>query len=262
MAHNSRFMMRFIITFALFGSVPSAFAALAINPAMDITQLVRVQPILVGNSDGSNRAEFFGNSSQQSIIEGFIDDIWAQAGIDVDFLPSTTWDSTRANNGLGLFGANGTINSADAAGVNHPDPSVINMYFVNQVGGSAHSENSASGVGVVGGSGVRQFVGTNLLDDTGGQEVIASVVAHEIGHNFGLPHIVMFQNLMQAANSPNDGEELNSGQIATALNSGLSVDVVVTPPPPVPLPAAAWLFGSALLGLVGVRRRRRPLAFA
>jgi hypothetical protein len=30
-----------------------------------------------------------------------------------------------------------------------------------------------------------------------------------------------------------------------------------TPPPPVPLPAAVWLFGSGLLGLVGVSRRRK-----
>jgi hypothetical protein len=29
-----------------------------------------------------------------------------------------------------------------------------------------------------------------------------------------------------------------------------------TPPPPVPLPAAVWLFGSGLLGLLGVGRRR------
>lgn len=260
MAHKSRFMMRFIITLALFGSVPSAFAALAINPAMDITQLVRVQPIIVANNNGSDPAEFFGNPGQQSIIEGFIDDIWAQAGIDVDFLPSTNWNSTFANGGPGLFQ---TIDAADAAGVNNPDSSVINMYFVNQIGGSAPGENSASGVGVVGGNGVTQFVGSNLLGFTGGQEVIASVVAHEIGHNLGLNHIVMAENLMQQAGSANDGERLNSAQIATALNSGLSVDVVVTPsPPPVPLPAAAWLFGSALLGLVGVKRRRRPLAFA
>jgi hypothetical protein len=30
-----------------------------------------------------------------------------------------------------------------------------------------------------------------------------------------------------------------------------------TAPPPVPLPAAVWLFGSGLLGLVGVSRRRK-----
>jgi hypothetical protein len=31
---------------------------------------------------------------------------------------------------------------------------------------------------------------------------------------------------------------------------------VGNPPPPVPLPAAVWLFGSGLLGLLGVGRRR------
>jgi hypothetical protein len=29
------------------------------------------------------------------------------------------------------------------------------------------------------------------------------------------------------------------------------------PPPTVPVPAAVWLFGSGLLGLVGVARRRK-----
>ncbi|MGI9287687.1 MAG: VPLPA-CTERM sorting domain-containing protein [Pseudomonadales bacterium] len=252
MARRSRFVMHFIATLALFGGAPSAFAALAINPAMDITQLVRVQPIIVANDNGTSPAESFGNSGQQSIIEGFIDDIWAQAGIDVDFLPSTNWNSTFANDGPGLFR---TIDAANAAGVNNSDPNVINMYFVNMIGGSAPGENSASGVGVVGGNGVTQFVGTNLLSFTGGQEVIASVVAHEIGHNLGLNHIVMAENLMQAAGSTNDGERLNSSQITTALNSGLST-VLTNPPPPIPLPAAAWLFGSALIGLVGVKRRR------
>jgi hypothetical protein len=33
-----------------------------------------------------------------------------------------------------------------------------------------------------------------------------------------------------------------------------------TPPPPVPLPAAVWLFGSGLLGLFGVGRRRAAAA--
>ena len=28
-------------------------------------------------------------------------------------------------------------------------------------------------------------------------------------------------------------------------------------PPPIPVPAAVWLFGSGLLGLVGVARRRK-----
>jgi hypothetical protein len=41
-----------------------------------------------------------------------------------------------------------------------------------------------------------------------------------------------------------------SGQLVLAGNGG-------TAPPPIPLPPAVWLFGSGLLGLVGVSRRRK-----
>jgi hypothetical protein len=34
-------------------------------------------------------------------------------------------------------------------------------------------------------------------------------------------------------------------------------DYTITYPSSVPLPAAAWLFGSGLLGLIGVARRKR-----
>jgi hypothetical protein len=36
----------------------------------------------------------------------------------------------------------------------------------------------------------------------------------------------------------------------------LTISSASAPPPPVPLPAAVWLFGSGLLGLLGVGRRR------
>lgn len=50
----------------------------------------------------------------------------------------------------------------------------------------------------------------------------------------------------------------HSCQVAwNGFSSNLVVDVAkVVPPASVPLPAAAWLFGSGLLGLVGVSRRR------
>jgi hypothetical protein len=43
--------------------------------------------------------------------------------------------------------------------------------------------------------------------------------------------------------------------LTLGTNGTLSVGGT-TPPPPVPLPAAVWLFGSGLLGLFGVGRRR------
>ena len=39
-----------------------------------------------------------------------------------------------------------------------------------------------------------------------------------------------------------------------------NVEMLVEPPSAVPVPAAVWLFGSGLLGLVGVARRKKALA--
>ena len=48
--------------------------------------------------------------------------------------------------------------------------------------------------------------------------------------------------------------QTNSG----ATTSGyFTLTGTTTPPPQVPIPAAAWLFGSGLLGLAGTARRRR-----
>jgi hypothetical protein len=45
--------------------------------------------------------------------------------------------------------------------------------------------------------------------------------------------------------------------IRTLDAQGNTIFVAGTPNPvPTPIPAAAWLFGSGLLGLVGIRRRK------
>ncbi|WP_279246977.1 hypothetical protein [Candidatus Litorirhabdus singularis] len=46
------------------------------------------------------------------------------------------------------------------------------------------------------------------------------------------------------------------GGAATCLSVAYFDNVEMLVPAPVPLPAAAWLFGSALMGLVGLSRRR------
>ena len=50
-------------------------------------------------------------------------------------------------------------------------------------------------------------------------------------------------------NGPFDGQTPAFNGVMTCQNC--------TPPPAVPVPAAVWLFGSGLLGLVGVARRRK-----
>jgi len=233
------------------GGISTASAALVVNAASPITEVVNVQAIVVSDNDGTNTAEFFGNSSQQTAIEGFIDDIWAQAGIDINFLSANTWNSTFANNGTSDPRPNSDLATivadGSSAGVANANPDVINMYFVNIAAGFGPlSENSAAGLAFLGGNGITQYVGSNLLSFTSGQEVIAGVVAHEIGHNLGLGHIAETDNLMESGSS---GQLLNSTQISTALASNFSVAVV-------PVPPALVLFLSGL-GVLGFYKRKR-----
>ena len=57
----------------------------------------------------------------------------------------------------------------------------------------------------------------------GGLEVIASVVAHELGHNLGLNHVVAPANLLHSGATPPSGDNfITQGQINTIVNSSLT----------------------------------------
>lgn len=245
-------------------TVPASASALIVNSAQPVTDVVTVQPIIVSDNDGANTANFFGDSSQQSAIKGFIDTIWAQAGIDVNFLNVNTWDNTFAN--WGTDGPTTTIGSGvrpesdlnqivtngTTAGVTHTNPNVINMFFVRIAAGfGLLGDNSAAGLATLDGNGVTQYVGTNLLGFDSGRETIASVVAHEIGHNLGLDHNSLTENLL----SQEHGQRLNSDQTTIALNSNLSVPVSAVPVPP-----AVILFLSGLDVVSWFGRRRQSKA--
>jgi len=57
-------------------------------------------------------------------------------------------------------------------------------------------------------------------------------------------------------------DKSGSGLTANTTTINWQISGAVPPPvtPTVPVPAAAWLFGSGLLGLAGTARRRRTAA--
>ena len=190
--------------------------------AAETTRRIYIQPIVVSNDNGSNTATYFGNDEQSFDIRREIDEIYLQAGIDIEFLEERTINSTFFNSGVGT-GVRTTrdlsniVRQGDQAGVGHTDGLILDAYFVNRVPGfGVTSANTANGLAFVGANGITMHTGENLLSFGSGRDLIARVTAHEIGHNLGLGHV------SEAGNLLDNGTNLNASQIATAQSSDFS----------------------------------------
>jgi len=233
-------------------SWPNAEATIVVDPAMPIDREVVVQLIQAREDNGTGAATVLGNAAQRLSIEMALDQIWAQAGINVTLLATVTpYNSSfalDANNSGGTrptSDLNTIFVQASTAGVLNTG-NVINTIFVDHVPGfTVLSENSAAGLASLPGNRINMFTGDNLLGFQNGLDVIASVFAHEIGHNLGLNHTGNgTANLMSPGGT---SEQLSAGQIIIARSSGL-LRVV-------PEPGTAILVALGI-GLFAVRGRR------
>jgi hypothetical protein len=116
-------------------------------------------------------------------------------------------------------------------------------------GGSVYSFANGSTAGQVWGKGTGNIAGSTDLygqgADQAGVGLGTAATLYGLTGNSGTGQVqsyVLGTNLMMTANG--------------------TLQVGGTTPPPIPLPAAVWLFGSGLLGLVGVGRRRAAAATA
>ena len=202
------------------------FADQTRDPAISSLYELVVRPIVVSNTNGSNTATFFGDAATQLEIENLIDDIFAQANIDVVWENAVSYNNTFANfgnpgrrPGLDL---NRIVDAGDAAGVGSSNPNVIDAYFVQRAAGfGSVNDSTANGLAFVNANGTSIHVGDNLLNFQAGIEVIAGVVAHELGHNLGLNHVEAASNLLNSGQTTrsNGNNFITSGQIATIQNS-------------------------------------------
>jgi hypothetical protein len=208
------------------------YADVIVNNAQPITKRVTVQIVQTAASDGSNAAPMFGNAAQQQAIFEMANQIWAQAGVEIAFkFRAGTWNWDFA-----LTGSPGNnsprpgsdvatiVTAASQLSVTDPNPTVINLYLLRIVPGfSQMSDNTCAGQSLTGQNGVTLWVGPNTPATSAGRDLVAHVLAHEIGHNLGLVHVTESQDLMQANYSP--GELLNTSQAAAARGSAFALNV-------------------------------------
>ncbi len=180
--------------------------------------------------------------------------IWSQAGIGVSFDFAGTINSTLYINIDDTVLGKGFADLHSDYGTKGPSSTAIDMFLVRTINGAYGEAWLGFGGFVIAMDSVMAFNGGIGRLDT---------IAHELGHNLGLPHFASPDQLMASGGIRNvpasladinpDGlklDKITPQQAATARASSLLRDVTTTPEP-----VSMALAGAGILALVIIRRR-------
>jgi len=173
---NSINKLRLITVFFL-ASITQLIFAQKLQPYILI-----IQPIVVQSDEGTNPASM-------ALPESLVDSAYLMAGVDFYFLEPIYYNNTKARDGE--ISLNEIVELTQNNGIIRGNGDIVNMFFVNAVDGN----KGPLGRGMMGGSISFICLGENKNNDPNFEYMQAFVIAHEVGHNLSLKHVVEDPNI-------------------------------------------------------------------
>ena len=172
------------------------------------SNVIIIQPIVIQSDNGDEPA-------QMKLSEQLVNRAYSKANIDFHYLEPTYYNNTKARDGE--INLDSIVNLSKRDRILKGQNDIINMFFVNAIDGN----RGPTGRGMMNGNIVFIALGDKnktKIEDNKSME--AFVIAHEVGHNLGLKHVVDDKNIIDSLpNIQGDGEFKDRIDPINSLNS-------------------------------------------
>ena len=159
------------------------------------SKVVIVQPIVIQSDNGNSPAKI-------NLSEKLVDRAYSKADIDFLYLEPLYYDNTKARDGK--INLDSIVSLAKINNILRGQNDIVNMFFVNAIDGN----KGPIGRGMMNGNIVFIALGNDQKSNTGDFDSMnAFVIAHEVGHNLGLKHVIKDPNILDSLpNIQGDGD--------------------------------------------------------
>ena len=170
--------------------------------------VIIIQPIVIQSDIGDEPAKM--NLSEELVNKAYL-----KAKIDFHYLEPLYYDNTKARDGE--INLDSIVKLSKRDNILKGQNDIINMFFVNAIDGY----QGPTGRGMMNGNIVFIALGDENNTNTEKQTSMeAFVIAHEVGHNLGLKHVVDDDNIIDSLpNIQGDGEFKDRIDPKNSLNS-------------------------------------------